>query len=227
MSKKFFSLIHGDKVHVAPDTKVIPGKDFSKIVTAKEVLQEVKKDAEQYKIEVTSECETWKEQAQKEGFELGYTEWVEKIADLEEEIAKVRSDMERIAVPIALKAAKKIVGRELEISDSAVVDIIRNTLKAVAQHKKIVIYVNPKELEQVEKSRENIKKVFEHLETLSIRPQDDIDSGGCVVETEAGIINAQLENQWMILEAAFQKLIKKQSPPSLKKAVQEERKEED
>jgi type III secretion protein L len=210
VSKKFFSLIHGGKIHVAPETKVIPGEEFSTVIDAGEILQEVKKDAEQYRIEVASECEKLKEHAQKEGFEQGYSDWITKVADLEEEIKRVHDDMERIVIPIALKAARKIVGRELEISKSAIIDIIRTSLKGVVQHKKIVIYVNKKDLETAERGREEIKKLFENLEALSIRPQDDIASGGCVIETERGIINAQLENQWMILEGAFQKLMDKQ-----------------
>lgn len=219
MSKKFFSLIHGEKIHIAPNTKVISADAFSKVIDAQEVLKQVQEDAEQYKVEITTEIEKVKEQSQKEGFEQGYSEWVEKIAELDDEIKQVRSDMQKMVVPISLKAAKKIVGRELETSDSAVVDIISNSLKAVAQHKKIKIYVNRKDFEIVEANREQIKEVFEKVESLSIQPQDDVDPGGCVIETEGGIINAQIENQWMILENAFQKLISKQDPFGTKKEL--------
>ena len=116
--------------------------------------------------------------------------------------------MEKVIIPVALKAAKKIIGRELKASKDAVVDIIANSLKAVAQHKKITILVNPKELETVEKKRDSFKDIFEHLEVLSIRPRNDVEPGGCVIETESGIINAQLENQWVILENAFERLLK-------------------
>lgn len=208
MSKKFFSLIHGDKLHLAPETKIIPAESLSTVLDAEEVLDAVKKDAEQYKVEVAGDCEKLKEQAQKEGFEQGYAEWIEKIADLEAEIQRVSRETENLIIPIALKAAKKIVGRELEQSESTVVDIITNSLKSVATHKRIKIYVNRKELDLVEKSKEKLKKVFEHLESLSILAKDDVEPAGCVIETEGGIINAQLENQWLILETAFQKLIK-------------------
>lgn len=210
MSKKFFSLIHGGNIHIAPETKVIPAEALSTLIDAQEVLAAVEKDAELYKKEVVTEIEKLKAQAQQEGFEQGYSEWMEKIASLEEEIKKVRSDMQKVIIPIALKAAKKIVGKEIEASEKTVVDIIANSLKAVSQHKRIKIYVNAKEFDTVEKSREQIKKIFENLEALSILPQDDVDSGGCIIETEGGIINAQLENQWMILENAFQKLVNTQ-----------------
>lgn len=210
MSKKFFSLIHGEKIHVSPGTKVIPSESIAKLIDAQEVMEEVKKDAELYKKEVVSEIEQLKAQAQKEGFEQGYAEWIEKISDLEEEIKKVRTDTQAVIVPIALKAAKKIVGREMEASEKTVVDIIANSLKAVSQHKKIRIYVNPKEYDILEENRSRIKSIFENLEALSILPQDDVDPGGCIIETEGGIINAQLENQWMILENVFQKLVNSQ-----------------
>ena len=48
-----------------------------------------------------------------------------------------------------------------------------------------------------------MKSLIEHLESLSIMARPDIQQGGCVIETEAGIINAKLENQLMALEAAF------------------------
>lgn len=210
MSKKFFSLIHGGNIHIAPGTKVIPEETLSKLIDAQEVLKEVEKDAELYKKEVVTEIEKLKAQAQKEGFEQGYSEWMEKISALEDEIKKVRTDMQAIIVPIALKAAKKIVGREIDASEKTVVDIIANSLKGVSQHKKIRIYVNPKEFDTIEENRDQIKRIFENLEALSILPQDDVDPGGCIIETEGGIINAQLENQWMILENAFQKLVSTQ-----------------
>lgn len=217
MKKKFFSLIHGDSVHAAPETRIISASEFSKAMEAYQVLEEVKKDALKYRQEVAEEVEKLKEQAQKEGFEEGFKKWLEQIANVEEEVIKVRKETEKVALPVALKAAKKIVGRELELSENAIVDIVSNSLKAVVTHKKITIYVNKKELEAMEKNRPRIKELFENLEILILRERADVESGGCIIETEGGIINAQLENQWRILENAFEKMMKKQQ----EKAAQE------
>jgi len=211
VSKKFFSLIHGETVHIAPKTKVIKADAFSKMVDADDVLKSVQEDAKRYRLEVSQECEKLKEQAQKEGFEEGFKKWAEHVAKLEEEIVKVRKDMEKVVVPIALKAAKKILGRELELSETAIVDIVSNSLKSVAQHKKITIYVNRKDLNALEANRPRLKEIFESLEALSLRERADIQSGGCVIETEGGIINAQLDNQWRVLENAFITLMKHKS----------------
>lgn len=208
MKKKFFSLIHGNSVHVAPKTRIIPASEFSKALEAYQVLEEVKKDALKYKEEVAKEIETLKEQAQKQGFEDGFKKWIEQIVKVEEEIVNVREETEKVALPVALKAAKKIIGRELELSENAIADIVSNSLKAVVTHKRITIYVNKKDLESLEKNRNKLKEIFENLEILTLRERSDVEPGGCIIETEGGIINAQLENQWRILENAFDKMMK-------------------
>lgn len=204
MSKKFFSLIHGDSLHVAPKKKVIPEKEFAALVSAQEMLKQVVEDAKKYVEETTVASEKLKEAGEKAGFEEGFKQWAEHIAKLEEEIAKVRKDMEKMVIPIALKAAKKIVGREIELSETVIVDIVSSNLKAVAQHKKIKIYVNKSDLDILEAHKSHLKSLFESLESLSLIERSDIKRGGCTIETEGGIINAQLDNQWRILEQAFE-----------------------
>lgn len=208
MSEKFFSLIHGDSVHLAPGTKVLPAEAFSSLVDAQGLLEAAKKDAEKYKEEVRKECEQLKEQAKKEGYEAGFKEWAEHIAKLQNEIDEVRKEFAKMLSPITLKAAKKIVGKELETSPDIIFDIVSNSLKAVLQHKRITIYVNKTDLDVLEKNRNKLKSLFENIEVLSIRERDDVKKGGCIIETEVGIINAQLDNQWDVLEKAFESLFK-------------------
>ncbi len=122
------------------------------------------------------------------------------MAELEAEMANVNRATEKMIIPVALKAARKIVGREIELSEKAIVDIVATKLKAVKQSKQVIVYVCPQDLNKLEANRKELVQVFEKLETLSIRPSDDVKPGGCIIETEAGIINAQLEKQWEILE---------------------------
>lgn len=209
--KKFFSFIRGDKLHSAPKVKVIPADEYSVLMNAKEVLETALKEAEDYKIQVVEECEKLKIEAQKEGFEAGFKSWASGLANLESEIENVHDEVEKVLASVALKAAKKIVGREIEVSDNTIVDIVSNSLKAVSQHKKITIYANRKDLAILEANRPRLKELFESLESLSLRERADIETGGCVIETEGGIINAQIDNQWRVLERAFESLLKKNS----------------
>ncbi len=201
-------MIYGDQNQISANSRIVPAEAISQLMDAAEVLDRVKSDAERYKLDVAKECEKLKENAQAAGFADGYQTWAEHVAKLEQEIINVRVEMEKLLIPVALKAAKKIVGREIELSDDTIVDIVSNSLKSVSQHKKITIYVNKKDLDPLEQSRSRLKEIFESLEILSLRERADIARGGCIIETEGGIINAQLENQWSALERAFASLMR-------------------
>lgn len=226
MTKKLFTLIYGETNKIVPNKKIIPAEDIGVLLEAQEILQHVKEDAEKYKLEVAHECEKLKEHAQQEGFAEGYQKWADHIANIEAEIIKVRQDLEKMLIPVALKAAKKIVGREIELSEDTIIDIVSNSLKAVSQHKKITIYVNKRDLDPLEKGRPRLKQIFESLEVLSLRERADVVRGGCIIETEAGIINAQLENQWSALERAFTSLMKTKEAKVQEKIPQKKQEED-
>lgn len=207
---KFFSLIKKEGVHIAPEQKTIPAEEFSKLVEADALLKMAKEDKVAYCQDVAKECEILKEQAELAGFEEGLKRWNSQIELLDREIKRVRQEVENSLVPLALTAVKKIIGRELETHRETVADIISTALKAVTQHKKIKIFVNPSDYDTVEKARPQLKSLFEHLESLIISPREDIAEGGCIIETEAGIINAQLESQLKALETAFKTFFQNQ-----------------
>lgn len=212
MSNKLFSLIHEKgSLRLSPEGKILPAAAFSEVLGAGELLKTAQQDAETYKKAVVAECEKLKELAVKEGFEAGFSQWADHLAELVQETSKAHEEVSKVVIPLALKAAKKIVGREIELSREVAVDIVATALKAVSQHKKIMVYVNKQDVEALEKARPRLKAIFERLELLSIRAREDILPGGCIIETEAGIINAQLANQWQILEKAFEALMKSSS----------------
>lgn len=207
---KFFSLISGKDVHIADKQKIIPATEFSELQTASEILKTVEKEAFAFKKQAAEEAEIIKEQAFQEGFQEGLKSLNEHIVALNHELKQIREEVHKKILPLSLKAAKKIIGEELKLHPDRIVDIVIQSLKPVTQHKKIIIYVNRADLDVLETSKPKLKKLFEHLESFSIQERSDIERGGCMIETEAGIINAQLENQWRALESAFESFMKKE-----------------
>ncbi|MCB1148710.1 MAG: HrpE/YscL family type III secretion apparatus protein [Chlamydiia bacterium] len=204
MSKKLFTLIRNEELRLAPGAKILKAEDYATLLSSEEMLETVKNDAEEYRLQVAKEAEKVKEEAEHEGFEEGMRQWSEHILKLEKQIENVHGELSKLIIPVALKAAKKIIGHEIETNQKTVVDIIINNLKAVAHHKRIKIYVNRDDLAVIENSKEALKKVFEQLESLLIIESEDVKPGGTIIETEGGIINAQLENLLRTLEKAFE-----------------------
>jgi type III secretion protein L len=213
---KLFSMIDGHAVTLAPGTKRLPADAFSTLLSCAELLETTKKDAEEYRKKVSAECEELKTHAEIEGFQAGFDQWTQTVSYLEGEIAKVQEELQKVVMPVALKAARKIVAAELDVNPNVVLDIVASTLKSIAQHKRIVLYVSKKDFDLIESSKSKLKPIFEELESLSVRDREDIEPGGCVVETEVGIVNARLKDRWRTLEAALEHIASAVTPEKKK-----------
>lgn len=200
---KLFSLLSKEPVHLAPGQKVIPAEDFSTLLSALELVQKTHDQIKRAKRELFIEAEEVKEAAFQEGYQEGLKALNKHLLTLDHELKEIRQEVQKSLLPLALKAARKIMGEELRLHPERIVDIVLNALKPITQHKRVTIYVHKNDLQILEENRPKIKKIFEHLDSFSLQERADIEQGGCIIETEAGIINAQLENQWRALESAF------------------------
>lgn len=205
---KYFSLIQGGEIQKATDAKVIPQAEFSELLSAAEIVEKAKEDAALHAEQTAKECEELRAKAKEEGFQEGLETFNKHIVHMEEQMKQLRVELQGMVLPLVLKAAKKVVGETLKIDPQAIVDIVSQTLHQVTQNTQIRIYVNKEDKEIVEKERDKLKSIFERLESFNIEERADVEKGGCVIETETGIINASLENQWRALEAAFEAFMK-------------------
>nr|CRI42949.1 Type III secretion apparatus protein, HrpE/YscL family [Chlamydia pneumoniae] len=208
---KFFSLIFKDD-DVSPNKKVLSPEAFSAFLDAKELLEKTKADSEAYVAETEQKCVQIRQEAKDQGFKEGSESWSKQIAFLEEETKNLRIRVREALVPLAIASVRKIIGKELELHPETIVSIISQALKELTQNKHIIISVNPKDLPLVEKSRPELKNIVEYADSLILTAKPDVTPGGCIIETEAGIINAQLDVQLDALEKAFSTILKAKNP---------------
>ena len=206
---KLFSLIFSGEIHLAEEDKTVPQEEFSLLLEAGEVLEKAKEDVKTYLKKNREECKKVLKKAEEAGFNKGLTEFNKQILLYEEKIKQMHHELQKVVLPLTLKAAKKIVGRELELKPETILDIVEQNLRPVTQSHHIKIYVSKKEKPILEKQKQKLKKHLEQVKTFTIEEKEDVSPGGCIIETEAGIINASLENQWRALESAFETFMKR------------------
>src|SRR5580698_6405257 len=107
---KFFSLIYQGEIHPATNEKVIHAEAFSTLMGASEILAQCKEEAEHYKKQIEKQCEELKENAKKEGFSEGLFRFNEHLIHFDKQLRLIRLELQKQILPLALKAAKKIVG---------------------------------------------------------------------------------------------------------------------
>jgi flagellar assembly protein FliH len=104
---------------------------------------------------------------------------------------------------IAVKAAEKIIKKELEINDTIILEVVSEVINSISRdEKEIIIKTHPNDTEIV---KERIPDIYPYESTTKIIVMEDesVDWGSCIVETKNGIIDARFSTQLQVLEKAL------------------------
>ena len=125
---------------------------------------------------------------------------IEEIQGLRREIYH---SIEREVVELALSIARKVVCQEIKINPDVVVCVAREALSQVDVPGKIKIRLNPGDLEFITSTRGQISAFLQEMENVTFEAESGIASGGCVIETRLGEIDARIEKQFQVVEDKF------------------------
>ncbi len=122
------------------------------------------------------------------------------VEDMASQRARLIRESEEVVLRLACRIASKIVGKVAEIKEDLVVEIVRNAVSRLAERQKIVIRVNPEDAQVLKKHDCSWLSSYEGFE---IKPDPRIKRGGCLVEGEFGIVDAELDRQIDVIEKAL------------------------
>ena len=142
------------------------------------------------------------EAAYREGSESALCEWNTLLLEAREQRDQALADVERDLLRLAVKIAEKILGRELKSDRTTVVDIVASALRQARRNEMITLRVNPADLPIIEEHRQKLDRSGRD-QFLDIVADPRVAAGGCVIESESGAIDAQLETQFRVLERAL------------------------
>ncbi len=185
---------------ISTPKKIIPKEIYEAQKQAKRIIEEAERKAKQ----IISEAQAYKEEegrrGYQEGFEKGKAEVTELLLKARQEYANLIQSAETDIVKLALRIAKKIIGREIKINPKTILDIVSQALTTVRQQKEIIIKVNPEDLEYLIKNKDRLLGLLGKAKDIDIRGDHSIKRGGCIIDTEIGIIDAQLDTQLNTIE---------------------------
>jgi flagellar assembly protein FliH len=116
---------------------------------------------------------------------------------------KTCRDVESDLVQLALAVARKIVGREVSIGPEAVTRIIRQALDRVEHSGRIIIKLNPADLDLLADIKPKCLSGLPEAGRAAFEADASISRGGCLVETDGGEVDARIEHQFKVVEEAF------------------------
>lgn len=157
------------------------------------------------------EANTIREIASKEGFEHSaslYKEEIEKLNLAINELLSAKEKLMEEAIPdiaiLAVKAAEKIIKKEVELNDQIILKIVSEIIQSIGRDEtEITVKTHPDDTNIV---RENLPEIYPYNEktTITVMSENDIDRGSCVVQTRNGIVDAKFSTQLQILQKAIE-----------------------
>ena len=138
---------------------------------------------------------------------------IDTLEPLLEELETVRKktlrDLEAEIIALTMGIARKIVGQELAVRPELVESIIKNALAQIETAGKILIKLNPDDIELLNHTPANLAAELSDSAAVAFEGDPSITSGGCIIETDAGNIDARLETQFKSIDESFQAAMSK------------------
>lgn len=174
---------------------VIKGEIYTATSKAREILQKAQNEAE----EIIRKAHEAKEREKQDGYQAGYQEGLAQVTEL---LAKARVEYEETIknaskdiLNLAFKIAEKIIGKQLEIDKTIIMDIVYQALQTVRQSKQITLRVNPEDAKVLKANKEAFLEKLGHGREIDVVEDKKVERGGCIIESEIGIVEAQLQTQ--------------------------------
>ncbi len=149
------------------------------------------------------------EKAYADAFEKAYRESSTKneamltafAADLESTVHSVLNALEdwteqaeHKLTNIATDIARRVLTAELELSRNAIFDIVRDAVAEVTHSETARIRISPWDARTMRDQKASVIAAAKSIKTLEFVEDPEI-TGGCVIETEGGIIDATIEGK--------------------------------
>jgi flagellar biosynthesis/type III secretory pathway protein FliH len=186
-----FEPLEAPVVHAEPD--------HVRVAQAQDVLERARLEADSIR-----------EAARAEGFQAGFdagmaaanerlmpvaSAFEAAMAALGEERAKQADEVERHAVDLALQIAEKALGAAIEARPEHVVDVVRGGLRRMVERDRVIVLVNPEDMELVRDAAAGLRSELGGIGALEVQAERRVGRGGAIVRTHAGEVDGRLETQ--------------------------------
>jgi flagellar assembly protein FliH len=155
---------------------------------------------------LASTVETVRQEAFDEGFAAGVAQAQAQLdgpasamAAAAEQLQAMRGDaaasVEPAAVELALRIAEQALGAWLVADRGVVVEVVRGALRRLVERDRVLILVNPDDLEVVRDHAARLVGELGGIEHCEVQAERRVRPGGAIVRTAAGEVDATLDTK--------------------------------
>jgi type III secretion protein L len=178
---------------------VLNAEEYDAHTTAKQIVADAQKKAEEIKAEALRFKEEVFSKARDEARADVQARAAEELARAKMQAGQLLAEAEKDALELALKISAKIIGRDLERDPEVLAEIAATSVEAARGAKAMILRVHPEDGKILREKRPRLMELIGRAVDLSIRDDAEVERGGCVIQTEFGTIDGQIRTQFEML----------------------------
>ena len=183
--------------------KIVSGEKYWAQLTSEEIIEKAKLKADRIMRDAEAESKVEREKAFKEGVEEAKSQNVEQIINTSAAVVEYLSSLEGKVVDLVCSSLRKILG-EMDKSELAS-KVVSNALGIMRNQKQVTLRVNAQDLPRVKDNLHKIMAAYPAMSFLDLVEDPRLSEGGCILESEMGVVDASLNKQLEAIESAMQK----------------------
>lgn len=192
-------------LRLAPGIRVVRRDDYMLWTQAQNVINV----AEQQAATIVADAENVFEHERQRGYNEGEQEarlkQAEKIMETVGQTVDYLARFEHEIVDLVMGAVRKVIDGFDE--QEKVMAVTRNALAIVRNQKQITLRLNPSQVDMVRDRVDELLAAFPVVGYIDMVGDTRVSKGGCILESEVGMIEAHLDGQIEALRAAFQRIL--------------------
>lgn len=188
-----------DKIPLS-SPKVLKREVYEATREARDVVALAREKARHIIEDAEAECDSIRQRAREDGIAKGLAEWNEILARANQRAEQLEKTWEETMLRLSVRVAEKIIGQEVQLRPETIVSIVHEVLRGARPGKQLTIQVNEADVQQARTRIDRLKESLSASAEIQIVGSATVARGGCMVESELGIIDARLETQLKSLE---------------------------
>ena len=191
---------------------------------ARDIISNAREEAEVIKMQAGEEAVSIRKKAHQEAYEEGLRQAQQEIegdrqaaiqqsqALLEEarqSKLKVFRSCEGDIVRLVMAMVKKVIAGELNTNPDIIINILQEAIDFLDRPENITVYVNPQEVENILEVMDKgyLTDIGTNHINMDIKADERVSRGGCLLESDAGSVDAQLETRIASVNNAIQEVV--------------------
>lgn len=138
------------------------------------------------------------------------TERLQCVNDLIEKLTRIKVDIlqrnEIQIIDMIFYLTSKVAHFEIEKNNERIIPVLKGAIESLQKDEKMLIKISARDLAVIEELKSKSTKEFDFLSSAKLEPTEGLTPGGCIIETNYGLIDATLEERlsklWQSLETA-------------------------